>query len=274
MKLTKTIIITGASSGIGAATAVAFAAKGANLVLAARRMEKLHEVAARCKTAGAKDVLVIHCDVSRREDVERCIDETVAKFGRLDVMLANAGYGILAKIHEVTEEAFDEIMATNVKGTWYAMQAAARVMLKQEPLAGRKKDGRGHIMAVSSAAGKRGLPLGGLYSMTKASQLSLAQAMRVEMTDEGIYVSTVHPMTTDTEFFEVSSSRSQMKSSGLGHLYSAESVAKKIVRAIEKPRPEIWPVWGTGLLLAIANLLPGFGDRILARAVRQRVQDN
>ena len=272
MKLVKTIIITGASSGIGAATAVAFAKQGANLVLAARRMEKLQEVAAQCKAAGAKEVLVMHCDVSRREEVERCVDETVARFGRLDVMIANAGYGFMAKVHETTEEQFDAIMAVNVKGTWYAMQAAARMMLKQERLAGRKKDGRGHIVAVSSAAGKRGLPLGGLYSMTKAAQLSLAQAMRVEMADEGIYVSTVHPMTTDTEFFEVSSSKSRVKSNGLGHLYSAESVARKIVRVIEKPKPEVWPVWWSNLLLSIGSFWPGLGDRVLGRAVRRRVR--
>ncbi|MCL2640667.1 MAG: SDR family oxidoreductase [Phycisphaerales bacterium] len=266
----KTIIITGASSGIGAATAVALAATGANLVLVARRMEKLQEVAAKCTVAGAKETLVMHCDVSRRKDVERCVDEAVAKFGRLDVMLANAGYGFLAKVHETTEEQFDEIVATNVKGTWYAMQAAARVMLKQERLGGRK-DGRGHIMAVSSAAGKRGLPTSGLYSMTKAAQLLLAQSMRVELADEGIYVSTVHPMTTDTEFFDVSSSKSQLKTNGLGRLYSAESVAKAIVRAIKKPRPEVWPVWGSNLLLSIASLWPSFGDHALAQAVRRRM---
>jgi len=267
----KTIIITGASSGIGAATAVALAGRGTNLVLAARRMEKLQEVAAKCRAAGAKDVLVMHCDVSRREEVERCVDETVGKFGRLDVMIANAGYGMLAKIHEATEEQFDEIVAVNVKGTWYAMQAAARVMLKQERLTG-KKDGRGHIVAVSSSAGKRGLPLYGLYAMTKAAQLSLAQAMRVEMMGEGIYVSTVHPMTTDTEFFEVASSKSRVKSSGLGPLYSAESVARKIVRVIEKPRPEVWPVWGSNVLLSIASLLPGLADYAMARTVRRRVR--
>ncbi|MCL2647368.1 MAG: SDR family oxidoreductase [Phycisphaerales bacterium] len=277
MEFVQTILITGASSGIGAATAVALAARGGrwggvNLVLVARRMEKLQEVAAQCTAAGAKEAIVMHCDVSQREDVVQCVNETIETFGRLDVMIANAGYGMLAKIHEATEEQFDEIVATNVKGTWYAMQAAAQVMLKQERRAGRKKDGRGHIVAVSSAAGKRGLPLYGLYAMTKAAQLSLAQAMRVEMRGEGIYVSTVHPLTTDTEFFEVASSKSPVESKGLGHRYSAESVARKMVRLIEKPQPEAWPVRGSNLLLTLANLLPSLADLAMAQTVRRRVR--
>src|SRR6201999_1760821 len=105
-------------------------------------------------------------------------------------MLANAGYGLLAKIHETTEQQFDDIVAVNVKGTMYAMQAAADVMMKQEPR-GPGRPARGHIIAVSSGAARRGLPLYGVYSMTKAAQLSLAEAMRVELRGQRIYVSSV-----------------------------------------------------------------------------------
>lgn len=265
----KVVIITGASAGIGAATAVALAAQGVRLVLGARRLDKLEEVAGKCRAAGAETVAVC-CDVAKRADVDRLVAAAVEKFGRVDVMLANAGYGFLAKIHETTEEQFDDIMATNVKGTWYAMQAAANVMLQQKPLEGEKY--RGHIIAVSSGAGRRGLPLYGVYSMTKAAQLSLAEAMRVELKGQGVYVSTVHPLTTATDFFDVASSKSRLKSTGLGHAQPVSVVAAKIAKLIRRPRPELWPVTGSAWLLAIAATFPRLADWSMAKTVYRRTR--
>jgi NAD(P)-dependent dehydrogenase (short-subunit alcohol dehydrogenase family) len=265
----KVVIITGASAGIGAATAFALARQKARLVLGARRLDKLEEIATKCRAAGA-EVLTVGSDVSKREDVEKLVAAAVEKFGRLDVMLANAGYGFLAKIHETTEEQFDDIVATNVKGTWYAMQAATNAMLKQKPLPGEKY--RGHIIAVSSGAGRRGLPLYGVYSMTKAAQLSLAEAMRVELKGQGIYVSTVHPLTTATDFFEVASSKSRLKSTGLGHAQPVTVVANKIAKLIRRPRPELWPVPFSAWLLAIAATFPRLADWSMAKTVYRRTR--
>ena len=134
-QIPKVIIITGASSGIGAASALAaalFWKGGAHLILGARRLDRLEAIAAKCREAGAHAIPVVS-DVSRRADVDRLVASAREHFGRLDVMLANAGFGLLAKIHQTTEAQFDEIFATNVKGTLYCMQAAAEVMLKQEP---------------------------------------------------------------------------------------------------------------------------------------------
>ena len=268
MSQVKTIIITGASAGIGAATALQLAAQGANLVLGARRIDRLESVAAECRKAGGK-ALALRCDVARRADVDALVSAAVEKFGRLDVMLANAGYGLLAKVHELTEQQFDDIVATNVKGTWYAMQAAARVMLQQPPQGGGKAR-CGHIIAVSSGAGRRGLPLFGVYAMTKAAQLSLCEAMRVELMAQGVYVSSVHPLTTATEFFDVASSKSRFKSSGLGHAQTVETVARKIVGLIRRPRPELWPVMGSAWMLAMAAAFPRLADWGMARSIGRR----
>jgi short-subunit dehydrogenase len=261
--MTKTVIITGASSGIGAATALELAKTGTNLVVGARRVERLEMVAEKCGALGAR-VEVLRCDVTRRVDVEALVARAVETFGRLDVVLANAGYGLMARVHETTEEQFDEIVNTNVKGTWYAMQAAAATMLKQEPV-GTGKARRGHIIAMSSGAARRGLPLFGAYAMTKAAQLSLCEAMRVELIGKGVYVSSVHPLTTATEFFEEASRRSRYKSRGFGRMHSAETVARKIVGLIHRPRPELWPVWGSGLMLAIAAAMPRLADWSMLR---------
>jgi short-subunit dehydrogenase len=269
----KVIIITGASAGIGAATAVACAARWrgqARLILGARRMSRLEEVAARCRELGAA-AIPLRADVSRRDEVEHLVAAARENFRRVDVMIANAGYGFLTKIHETSEEQFDEIMATNVKGTWYAMQAAAQAMLAQEPI-GRRRNRRGHIIAVSSGAARRGLPLYGVYSMTKSAQLSLTEAMRVELAPQGVYVSSVHPLTTATEFFEVASQKSRTRSVGLSHAQSAAAVGHKIVRLIEHPRPELWPVPLSHLLLAFAAAFPRLVDRAMARAIRSRTR--
>jgi short-subunit dehydrogenase len=265
------VVITGASSGIGAATAVALAREGVKLVLGARRLEKLEAVAAECrKVRENAEVEVVACDVSVRADVQRLVARAVEKFGRVDVMIANAGYGMLARIHETTEQQFDELVATNVKGTLYAMQAAAEIMLRQQPAQGRRW--RGHVIAVSSGAARRGLPLYGVYSMTKAAQLSLAEAMRVELKPRGIYVSTVHPLTTATEFFEVASSKSRMRSTGLGHAQPASAVARKCIGLIKRPRPELWPVFGSRWMLGLAAVAPRLGDWAMARTVGNRTR--
>jgi short-subunit dehydrogenase len=265
----KTIIITGASSGIGAATALVLAAHRTNLILAARRIDKLERIAAECKAAGAPAAIPIACDVANRPDVDRTVQTAMDQFHRLDVMIANAGYGFLAKIHETTEQQFDDIVAANVKGTLYAMQAAAAVMLNQEPR-GNSRSARGHIIAVSSGAARRGLPLYGVYSMTKAAQLSLAEAMRVELKSRQIYVSTVHPLTTATEFFEVASSKSRVRSTGLGHAQPASVVAGKIAGLIARPRPELWPVPFSSWMLSLATLFPRLADSAMARTVARR----
>lgn len=265
----RVIIITGASSGIGAATAKALATQGVKLVLAARRMDKLTAIADECRKLGAPTE-AIACDVAKRSDVDALVAATVAKFGRLDVMFANAGYGFLAKIHEVTDAQFDDITNVNVKGSLYCMQAAYQVMSKQQPLPGSRF--RGHIILTSSGAARRGLPLYGIYSMTKAAQLSIAEAMRVELAREQIYVSTVHPLTTATEFFDVASSRSRIRSTGLGHAMPVQKVADKIVKLIRKPKPELWPVFGSQILLAISALFPRLGDFGMARTVGRRTR--
>ena len=256
----RVIVITGASSGIGAALAVALAPRKVRLVLGARRQDKLEAVAARVRELGSEAVAAA-CDVGRREDVTALVRRAVDAWGRVDVMVANAGFGMLARVHEMREEDFDEIFRVNVKGTWYAMQAAAEVMLPQKA---------GHIIVMSSAAARRGLPLFGAYAMTKAAQLSLAEAMRVELWETGVYVSSVHPVTTATEFFDVASQRSRVQSRGLGKPQSAELVAKKIVRLMERPKPELWPHALSRVGLGMATLMPRMTDRAMRKMVPRR----
>jgi short-subunit dehydrogenase len=256
----RVVIITGASSGIGAATALLLAEPGVKLVLGARRMEPLERIAAQCRERGAS-AIALACDVSCRDQVDALVAKAISSFGRLDVMIANAGFAYVAKVHNMTEKQFDELFDVNVKGTWYCMQAAAAVMLPQKS---------GHVITVSSAAALRGLPMYGAYSMTKAAQLSLAESMRVELSGTGVMVSTVHPITTQTEFFDTAGRLSNINTSGVGKSQTAAYVAKKIVKLIDHPRPECWPSRGAWFGLVLSRFCPGMTDKGVAKMLKNR----
>ncbi len=251
----KVVLITGASSGIGAACALALSRRGAALVLGARRLDKLQGVAEQARTSGAR-VVTESCNVAVRDEVVRLVQMAKNNFGRLDVAIANAGFGLRAPVHRTTEEQMEEIWRVNVMGTWYIMAAAAPLMIEQKS---------GHIIAVSSAIARRSIPQMGAYAMTKAAQLSLAEAQRIELASQGVYVSTVHPITTDTEFFQQATGRSGKTVEGLGKKQSAELVAEKIVRLITHRQPELWPYAPVRYAMAIAAAFPALVDRVIKK---------
>jgi short-subunit dehydrogenase len=252
------VVITGASAGIGRALAVELAAGGAKLVLAARRIDRLEELD---RQLGGGH-LCLATDVGRRQDCERLVQGTIERFGRIDTLVCNAGYGLLAPVAQTTPGQIQGIFQTNVFGTLDCIRPAIPHMLRQEP-----RDGwRGQVMIVSSALARRGLPYFGIYSATKAAQLSMAEAMRIELAQQHIAVTSVHPGGTETEFGDVSASLSsgQRPKQIAGEVrQSAETVAKKMVRAIKRPRPEVWPIRTYRWMLGIGTLLPGVVDRVM-----------
>lgn len=255
------VIITGASAGIGKALAEQLSRRGARLVLAARRIERLEAI--NLSLGGGH--LVVRADVSRQEECERLIALGVERFGRIDTLVCNAGYGLAKSVAETTPDEMRKIFQTNVFGTTDCIRAAAPVMQKQE-----SRDGwRGQIMIVSSAAGRRGIPWFGAYSATKFAQLGLSEALRVELKPKNIAVTSVHPIGTDTEFFQTAAKLSGGATphpSPVEVRQSALAVARKMIKAIERPRPEVWPMrisrWG----LSLATLMPGMVDWVMSKS--------
>lgn len=257
------VVITGASAGIGRALAEELSARGARLVLAARRFERLEAL----NRDLGRDHLLLRTDVSRRDDCEALVGQTVARFGRIDTLVCNAGYGILRPVAEMTPAEAQEIFQTNVFGTLDCVRAAVPHMMRQEPSVGW----RGQVMMVSSAVARRALPYFGGYSATKAAQLSLAEAMRVELRPGQLAVTTVHPIGTDTEFGDAALTRAPggRIARVAGELrQSAAHVARRMARAIEKPVPEVWPFAPSRLALTLATLAPRVADRVLGKRVR------
>ncbi|HZN64561.1 MAG TPA: SDR family NAD(P)-dependent oxidoreductase [Tepidisphaeraceae bacterium] len=256
------VVITGASAGIGRALAEELARRGASLALAARRLDRLEELN---RSLGGGH-LCVPTDVSQRDQCEALVGRTAAHFGRVDTLVCNAGYGILRRVSETTPQQMQEIFQTNVFGTVDCVRAAVPVMLGQAPAGGW----RGQVVIVSSAVARRGLPFFGAYSATKAAQLSLAEAMRVELRDQGVAVTTVHPIGTDTEFGDAAFARA-----GGGRIaripgevrQTAAQVASSMVKAIERPRPEVWPYPPSRLALGFATLMPRLVDRIMSKRV-------
>jgi NADP-dependent 3-hydroxy acid dehydrogenase YdfG len=182
-------LITGASSGIGAATARAAADAGYRLVLAARSVDPLNELAA--DLGGDERVLARRCDVTEWDDQQALVAETRERFGRLDVVFANAGFGGRRGFQSESVEHWRSMVLTNVYG------AALTIRATQEALT----ESRGHLLLTGSVAGRRALP-GSLYSATKFAVTALGEGARQEFNDTGVRVTLIEPGMVDTPFFE------------------------------------------------------------------------
>jgi short-subunit dehydrogenase len=257
------VAITGASAGIGMALAEVLHARGAKLTLAARRIDRIEELNRRL----GGNHLAIPTDVADPAQCEALVRRTVDHFGRIDTLVCNAGYGILRTVADSTPDEVLRMFQTNVFGTTDCIRAAVPLMRRQDPRSGW----RGQVMIVSSVVGRRGIPFYGVYSATKSAQLSLAESMRVELRPDAIAVTSVHPIGTDTEFGDAA-----RKAAGHSlaiqrirgeHRQTAETVAKRMVQAIEKPRPEVWPFAPSRWAVSVGTLVPGVVDRLMAKRV-------
>ncbi len=258
----KVVIVTGASSGIGYETALAFAREGTKSVLAARREERLRELAGRIEALGG-EALVVPTDVSKREQVERLVQAAVDRFGRVDVMVNNAGFGLGATIEQTTDQDFRDVWETNVLGVLYGMQAVLPVMRRQRS---------GHIVNVSSAAGRIAYPGIGAYSATKSAIVALTDALRAETADAGIRASVVLPIGTRTEFFEVARLVDGGSVGPHGPTQSPEHVAQRIVGCAKRPTVEVIPFRPLRLGVVLHALFPALLSFIGRRAYRQQSQ--
>jgi NADP-dependent 3-hydroxy acid dehydrogenase YdfG len=205
-------LITGASSGIGAATAREAANAGFRVALVARSRERLDALAE--ELGGDSRAIAIECDVTEWEQQEAMVDETLARFGRLDVAFANAGFGGPRSFLAETPEFWRSMILTNVYGAAMTIRATMPAL----------KEARGHLVLTSSVAGRRALP-GSLYSATKWAVTAMGEAARLELNDTGVRVTVIEPGMVDTPFF------SQRPSGAL----QAEDVARAVMFAISQP---------------------------------------
>lgn len=251
----RVVAITGASAGIGRATAVRLARDGASLVLLARRRARLGEVVAAVNDAGGR-AIAVEGDVAREADVDRMVSEAVSAFGRLDVMICNAGIGYHGTIDETPTAVMRQLVDTNILGTLYAARAALAVFRRQ---------GSGHLIAVSSIVGRRGVPGAGLYAATKAAQAGLVEALRAEFVGTGLEASIVYPVSVESEFRDAQFRDYGRRVDGHGPRQQSEDVAEAIASCITRPRPEVYPYRRAKWLAVINVVAPGIADRLTQR---------
>lgn len=205
-------MITGASTGIGAATARAAAGAGYRLVLAARSRGPLEELAA--ELGGPERALAVACDVTEWDDQQRTVATALDAFGRLDVAFANAGGGGARGFLKETPEKWREMILTNVYGAALTIRASIPALTES----------RGHLLLTSSVAGRRVLP-GSLYSCTKHAVTAMGEAARQDLHGTGIRVTLIEPGMTDTPFFDNRPSEA----------LEAEDVARGVMYAVAQP---------------------------------------
>lgn len=225
----KVVIITGASSGLGAETAHHLAQKGAKLVLGARRLDRLETLVADIQQQGG-EAIAVAMDVSKRDNVDHLAQQALAHFGKIDVLINNAGIMPGAVMSALKVDEWDKMIDVNVKGVLYGIAAVLPTMLAQK---------RGHIINLSSVAGLKVSAGGGtVYSATKFAVKAISEGLREEMAGENIRVTTLYPGAIETELKYSSSdadSRERVQSYYKNNEISADAIARAIVYAVEQP---------------------------------------
>jgi NADP-dependent 3-hydroxy acid dehydrogenase YdfG len=254
------VAVTGASAGIGRECALAFAREGSRVSVCARRMDRLEALADAIRAMGG-EVMLSGTDVGDEGQVRRFIEATVARFGRLDVLVNNAGFGVRGRVEETPAQDYERLMRVNYLGTVYGCQAAVPIMRRQ---------GSGVIINISSIVGHRSLPGGAAYAATKAAQISLTESLRVELRGTGVHASSVHPIGTASEFAEVAARESPGRKGGaVGPQQTARDVARAIVRCARHPRPEVYPYPLSRAVVWMNAVAPGLADWVWARQSRK-----
>ena len=265
----KRLLITGGGTGIGAATAELAAARGMRVKVTGRRLEPLEAVVDRIRSGGGEALHHVG-DVAGDQASEAALEAIRSSWGGVDAVFANAGYGIEKPVLETDDEDLRRIFEVNLFAAVDLLRQSGRMM--------RQEGAPGHLLGCSSILGKFTLPGYGLYSSTKAALTHVCRSMRTELAGSGIAVSTVHPVTTRTEFFDVA-----MQRSGQGHgpalrsdgpprhaprvfIQPPERVARAVIRCLRRPRAEVWTTFSGRLANGVFELVPPIYEFMLRNA--------
>lgn len=270
------IAITGASSGIGAATAVACARAGMPVAVGARRVDRLERLVERIRSEGGR-AIAIGVDVRSAEECRAFVDRAAAEFGGLYAVYANAGYGAEAEVVEMMgpgDGGLRDMFETNFFGSMNVVGPALVHMLRS---AGPE---RGHVLFCSSCLAKMAVPYYGVYCATKAAQNHIARAMNIELRPRGIFVSSVHPIGTKTEFFGEVDRRAggarRISHTPDWFMQTPEFVAARTLACLRRPRPEVWMGlrgWAVRTGMAMGTATPRLTDWALRRMSGARLAE-
>ena len=258
----ETVLITGASSGIGRATAHELAGRGARLVLVARGREALETAAAEARAAGAGEVLVFPADVTDEDGFRTAVDTALERFGRLDSVVHAAQVMAYGTIEELPRDVFEAVVNTALHGTAVVARVVLPVFRKQEA---------GHLLVVNSLLGSVATPLMGSYIAAKWGQLGLVRVLQQETRDvPGIQVSAVQPGGVDTPIYYQAASWTGSTGRPPPPVYRPQRVARKVLATLDRPRRVVQAGFLNPVIKAGFTLFPGVYD-VLVGPLMQRL---
>lgn len=246
-------LVTGASSGIGAAVCRLLASEGYRVALLARRPAALDEVVASLPGEGH---LAIACDLTEPGSIRTAAQTVEAAFGGLDLLVNNAGLGYRARVEELEPETLRAVFDTNVTGLLLACRETLPLL---------RRGSSAVVVNVASVVGRRGVPGQAAYSASKAAVCSIGEALRIEWAPEDIAVCTLNPAMTATGFFDAQANPSALPDPDLSSAAPAEDVAREVLRLDRCPEPERSLRWKWRLLGVLSVLRPRLADRLLVR---------
>lgn len=253
----KVIVVTGASSGIGALTARMLSDRGATVVLTARSVDKLEAIGAELKGPYS----IIPLDVSQDEDVSNVFSSIRKTYGRIDVLLNNAGYGKFEYCNEMPVQEFTDMMNVNYMGIVRCTKAVLPDMIES---------GSGQIVNIASMAGKLGTSKSTAYTATKHAVLGFSNALRQEVREHGITISTVNPGPIDTPFFQLADPSGDYVKNISWFMMKPEKVASAIVSVIEKRKAEVDLPWMAGIGTKLYQLFPRIADKLSYKLLNKK----
>jgi NAD(P)-dependent dehydrogenase (short-subunit alcohol dehydrogenase family) len=256
----KVVVVTGASSGIGRATALAFARRRSSLVLASRRGEALETLTRECERLGGR-AIAVQTDVSNDSAVASLAAQAMAVFGRVDVWVNNAAVSSFGRIDETPPDVYRQVIETNLLGYAAGAREAIRIFRQQ---------GRGVLINVSSGTARLPQPYTSAYAASKAAVRQLGRCLRQELRDaRHIHVCTVMPASIDTPLFQNAANYTWRMAKPMEPVHAAETVAERIVKLATKPRREVFVATRERIMLLVDWLSGGLGERLMARAVER-----
>lgn len=258
----KVILITGASSGIGKATAIEFAKLGANIVLVARTKEKLEKVADELKKFSVS-TLICQCDISKKDQVKQMSKMVLEKFDTVDVLVNNAGFAIYGSVSDLTIDEIELQMETNYFGMIYCIKNFLPSMISKKS---------GHIVNVASVAASFGLPGIASYCASKFAMLGFSEGLKHELKDTGIGITVVSPIMVRTSFFDHASFEKIPKYSPTS--LSSNTVAKTIVKAANSSRLEIMVPSVVRGAVWMKNTFPYLVNPILGKSFKKQLDSS
>ena len=255
----KTVLITGASSGIGKQTAIEFAKLGANIILVARRKEKLDELASQLEKFNIT-TFVCKCDVSDKTQVKEMSKTVLEKFDSIDVLVNNAGFAIYGSVKDLSIDEIESQMETNYFGMMYCIKNFLPSMLDKKS---------GHIVNVASVAASFGLPGIASYCASKFAMLGFSEGLKHELNGTGVGVTVVSPIMVRTDFFDHPSFEKMPKYSPTS--LSSKTVAKVILKAANSPRLEIIVPSVVRSAVWLKHTFPYFINPIIGKSFKKQL---